>query len=444
MIIMNWRMNAICHRFGLCSSAGSTLSPGTATCDVSYRKIVQQNLCRQHGQKWQEERCRSHAEHIAEVGTGAHDDVLHDVGEAPPPLDYPLVQDRKVLLQQDDLRGIFSHIHAVHYGNADVRGVQRRSIVDAVTDVPDDVPAALQTENDPVLLLRRHSGKDGAVFGLVRQGSIVHGIDLVAGDDAVGRQPDIVGDLLRHVLVIAGHDDHGNAVFLQRIENCRDPLLGRVEECRKPGQRHLLLRRQRVSGLLLYLADGDSEGAESVGTQLLEGLLRLGSPAFIERLGNPVNDDSPADTKNALRLAFSNKEVLTTAVHHDRKALAVEVEGDLVYLPIFRDRGVLMLQDCVVQRALDARLKVTVQVDEAEDVLVVLTVYVHVAVKHNLALGQCSRLIAAKNLDAAEVLNCRKLFDQNLLPGHPARALRQGNRDDHWHHLRRHTDSQRD
>ena len=56
----------------------------------------------------------------------------------------PVVQNGQVLLQQDDLRGVFRHIHAVHDRNADIRGVQRRSIVDAVTDVPDDVPARLQ------------------------------------------------------------------------------------------------------------------------------------------------------------------------------------------------------------------------------------------------------------------------------------------------------------
>src|ERR1017187_6640421 len=39
MIVMNWRMKPICHRLGLCTSVGSTLSPGTATCDVSYRKL---------------------------------------------------------------------------------------------------------------------------------------------------------------------------------------------------------------------------------------------------------------------------------------------------------------------------------------------------------------------------------------------------------------------
>ena len=38
MIIMNWRMNAICHRLGRCSRAGSTLSLGMLICEMSYKK----------------------------------------------------------------------------------------------------------------------------------------------------------------------------------------------------------------------------------------------------------------------------------------------------------------------------------------------------------------------------------------------------------------------
>jgi hypothetical protein len=65
------------------------------------------------------------------------------------------------------------------------------------------------------------------------------------------------------------------------------------------------------------------------------------------------------------------RKVLAAAAHHHGKALAVEVEGDLVHLLILRNGGALVLQDGVVQRALDAGLKVTVQVDEPQDVVVV-------------------------------------------------------------------------
>jgi hypothetical protein len=104
----------------------------------------------------------------------------------------------------------------------------------------------------------------------------------------------------------------------------------------------------------------------------------------------------------------------------------------------------VVLQDRVVQGALDARLKVTVQVDEAQDVVVVLALDIHVPVEHDLPFGECARLIAAQNLHAAEVLDGRELLDQHLLPGHPSRAAGQRDRDDHRHHLRRHADGKCD
>src|SRR6185295_16940897 len=44
-------------------------------------KVIEENLRRQHRQKWQEHHGGGHAEHIAEVGTGAHQQILHDIAE---------------------------------------------------------------------------------------------------------------------------------------------------------------------------------------------------------------------------------------------------------------------------------------------------------------------------------------------------------------------------
>ena len=129
---------------------------------------------------------------------------------------------------------------------------------------------------------------------------------------------------------------------------------------------------------------------------------------------------------------------------HHGEALAVEVERNFVHLLVLRNGRVVVLQDSVVQRALDTGLKVTVQIHQAKHVFVVLSVNVHVPVQHNLAFGQRSRLIAAEDLYASEVLDRRKLLDEHLFPGHPPRALRQRDRNDHRHHLRRHPDGQRD
>ena len=65
-------------------------------------------------------------------------------------------------------------------------------------------------------------------------------------------------------------------------------------------------------------------------------------------------------------------------------------------------------------------------------------------VKHDLPFGERARLVGAENIHTAEVLDRRKLFYQDLLPGHALRALGQCHRDDHGHHFRRHPDGKRD
>ena len=130
--------------------------------------------------------------------------------------------------------------------------------------------------------------------------------------------------------------------------------------------------------------------------------------------------------------------------HHHGKALAVEVERNLVHLVISHDGRRLVLQDGVVKRTLDARLKVAVQVNELQDVCVVLALEIDVAVEHDLPFSECARLVGAENIHAAEILDCRQLLDQDLLLRHPLRSLGQRHGDDHGHHFRCHPDGERD
>ena len=44
-------------------------------------EVVEQDLCRQHGQERQEDKGTGHTEHIPKVWTGPHQQVLHDIPE---------------------------------------------------------------------------------------------------------------------------------------------------------------------------------------------------------------------------------------------------------------------------------------------------------------------------------------------------------------------------
>ena len=104
-------------------------------------EVVEQDLRRQHRQERQEQRRTGHAEHVAEVRARPHQEVLEDIPEGLPPGDDPGVQHVEPSLEQDDVRGLARYVDRARDGDADVRAVERRRIVDSVAEEADDVPA---------------------------------------------------------------------------------------------------------------------------------------------------------------------------------------------------------------------------------------------------------------------------------------------------------------
>src|ERR1035438_8431854 len=359
-------------------------------------EVVQQYLARQHRQEGQEERRRGHAEHVSEIRACAHDDVLHDVGKGAAALQNALVYNGKVLFQQDDLGRVFGHVHAIHDGDSNIRSVQRRGIVDAIAHVAYNVSACLEREDYGILLFGGHTGEDGAVLRLVGHRGIVHRIELVADKNVICVQPYVVGDFLRHVLVVARHDNHGNAVLFQGLQDGKYSLFRRVEECRETDKCHRVFGCDGVCILFLNLERCHPKHAESVRTQLLQGVFCLCPPLLVKRLRNAIDGHRLANGKHTLSLTLGDEKVLVLVSNHHGKALAVEVERNLVHLVISHDGRRLVLQDGIVKGAFDPRLEVAVQVNELQDVLVVFTLEIHVPVKHDLPFGERARLVSTE------------------------------------------------
>src|ERR1035441_8337873 len=283
-------------------------------------KVVQQDLAREHWQEGKEERCRGHAEHVSEIRARTHDDVLHDVGKGAPPLEHALVYDRKILFQQDDFGSVLGDVYAIHDGDANVRSVQRRSIVDPIAHISHDVPAGLESENYPVLLLGGYAGEYNAVFRLVGHGGIVHSVELVADKNAVCVQPYVVGYFLGHVLVVARHDNHGNAVLFQGLQDGKYSLFRRVEECRETDKCHRVFGCDGVCILFLNLERCHPKHPESVRIQLLQGVFCLCPPLLVKRLRNAIDGHRLANGKHTLSLTLGDEKVLVLVSNHHGKA----------------------------------------------------------------------------------------------------------------------------
>src|ERR1039457_4027721 len=111
---------------------------------------------------------------------------------------------------------------------------------------PTTCPRALRARITRFFCSGDMRAKIAPFLGLVGQSGIVHRIDLVPRENAVRSQPNVMGDLLGHILVVAGHDKYGNTILFQRLKNGMNPLLWWVEECCKSDQRHVVLRCRGV------------------------------------------------------------------------------------------------------------------------------------------------------------------------------------------------------
>ncbi|CAM5345144.1 hypothetical protein SSTU70S_04809 [Stutzerimonas stutzeri] len=120
--------------------------------DVGEEIVQQVVLLGQQRQERQEERRHSHADHVAEVGAGSQVDVLERVGEGAPAFIDALADQRQLVAQQHEVGGLLGHIHRGVHGDADIRGVQRRRVVDPVAEKAHHMTGLLQRADDALLL----------------------------------------------------------------------------------------------------------------------------------------------------------------------------------------------------------------------------------------------------------------------------------------------------
>ena len=112
----------------------------------------------------------------------------------------------KVVVQQHQRRGLARHVGApTAHRNADVRGLERRRVIDAVTGHRHDLAVGLQCLDDAQFLLGQHPGEDGGGGDAAAQLGIVHRCQLGAGERcAAAVQARLGGDGLGSGGVVAG------------------------------------------------------------------------------------------------------------------------------------------------------------------------------------------------------------------------------------------------
>src|SRR5271169_1410846 len=93
------------------------------------------------------------------------------------------MQDLQARLEQDDLCCLTGNVRRGRYGNADVRGMQRRRVIDSVSEVTHHVAAQLEGMDDPVFLHGRDPREHNRLFGKMLECRVTGVFELLAEDD---------------------------------------------------------------------------------------------------------------------------------------------------------------------------------------------------------------------------------------------------------------------
>ena len=91
-------------------------------------------------------------------------------------------------------------------GDADIRGMERRRIVDAVAEKADDMAAVPQPKNDAILLSGRDPAEQVRLLQPRAERFLTERFDLGAGQHPSNRNAEFGADMLRHALVVAAED----------------------------------------------------------------------------------------------------------------------------------------------------------------------------------------------------------------------------------------------
>jgi len=344
--------------------------------------------------------------------------------------------------KEDEIRRFLGHVHCLVHGNADVRGVQGRRVIDAVAHVAHDVAGLLQRQDDALLLVGIHLREDGGVLRDVPECLVLQICHLLCGQNGFGRQADDLRDVPGHQAVVAGDDLDVHAKFLKLIKGLARVLPGRVEKQQEAREGHAaLILPNGIDGLPRDELDGDAQDA-----------VALGAP------GGKAFPDRPA-LRRIQRLVFVPQAYLCTDVQHviqralgdehrpDRasgvrvddhaEALAVEVVGDLVKLVHARGVQVRTGQDRLVQRVGDPGLERRVEIGPAHDLVRGLPQGIQRAVQPHDAQGERAGLVRAKNVHAAQVLNGVQAPNDHPVFCHALGAPGQADADDGGQQFRR-------
>ena len=191
----------------------------------------------------------------------------------------------------------------------------------------------------------------------------------------------------------------------------------------------LLSNANHAHTLLIELVDAVHNALALGGSQRLNLGVQVNKGACVEDFLNGALGDH-------LRL------VIFCVFDHNTHAAALKVKRDLVDFLVLNAQQVSgqlivgSLDNCVVNKVAKAGLEVAVQIRVAEHARILFTQNVEVTLKHNLVCGDGTSLVGAQDVHGAQVLDCGRILNNNVLLGHLRSTARKASSHNNRQHLR--------
>jgi hypothetical protein len=134
------------------------------------------------------------------------------------------------MLEQDKIRSLARNINGSLDGQAHIRCVQRRHIIDSVADVPDNVPGFLEREDQALLLARFDLSENIDFARLPHERGVAHRLNVAPGEDLLGVQTDLLRQIRGDQDIVAGNDLQSNTEIAQFAQGRFDPGFRRIRE----------------------------------------------------------------------------------------------------------------------------------------------------------------------------------------------------------------------
>ena len=257
------------------------------------------------GQTGKDRRCHQHD--FSEVGTQEIDYRLADVVEEISSLHDRVLDGDKVVIHQDHLSRILRDFRSADtHGDTDIRCLQGRRVVHAVSCHGYDLVMALECLYDLYFIFRRYPGKDSVVEDFLPEYLRIHLVDLLTGDALFQTVGDIQlsGDGKGSDLVVARDHrdiDPGMVALIYRLFHA---FFRRVDLCSKADKDHVFFLR-----LLIPFSVGKSEHAQCPGAHILRSLCSLIDVFIGDRTHTLRGEDPVTAHDHGIDRAFGIRDV---------------------------------------------------------------------------------------------------------------------------------------